>query len=92
MDRPERHIDCFNYAPLDVAKGICHVKKHVILADEGACDAFERLPRCRHCRHYSASHEAHVGTCCAEISKPMTYPELTGVTCRTFDWKERPAK
>ena len=36
------HLDCRNYAPLDVAKGMCHVRKEIILADGKSCEMFEK--------------------------------------------------
>ena len=80
------HKDCRNYAPIDVAKGICHVRKEIILADGTSCESFERLPKCKHCQHYVPGSEAHLGTCQAETTRPMTYPDLIGVTCEWFTW------
>ena len=80
------HLDCRNYAPVDVAKGICHVRKKIILADGESCEFFERLPKCKHCQHYVPGPEAHLGICQAETAQTMTYPDLIGVTCEWFAW------
>jgi 4-hydroxyphenylacetate decarboxylase small subunit len=80
------HLDCRNYAPVDVAKGICHVRKTIILADGESCEFFERLPKCKHCQHYVPGPEAHLGICQAETTRTMTYPDLAGVTCEWFAW------
>jgi 4-hydroxyphenylacetate decarboxylase small subunit len=80
--------DCRNYAPLDVAKGICHARKQLILADGEACELFERLPKCKHCAQYAAGEVEYLGVCAASPARPMTYPDLIGVTCEQFSWKE----
>ena len=80
------HMDCRNYAPVDVAKGICHVRKEVILADGPSCEFFDRLPKCKHCHHYVPGPERYLGICQAERSRPMTYPDLSGVACEWFAW------
>ena len=93
MEAKTRHLDCRNYAPVDVAKGICHARKEMVLAGGDACELFERLPKCRHCASYTAGGEAYLGTCEATPSRPMAYPDLSAVTCEWFAWREsvRPA-
>jgi len=83
-----RHLDCRNYAPVDVAKGICHVKKQIILADDESCETFEKLPKCKHCAKYTPGEEEHLGTCAVSPTQHMTYPDLIGVTCEWFTWRE----
>jgi hypothetical protein len=84
MERGFKHLDCWNYAPVDVVKGICHVRKRVVLADEGSCELFEKRPKCKHCTHYTPGEQAFLGICEASTSRPMTYPDLLGVTCEHF--------
>jgi 4-hydroxyphenylacetate decarboxylase small subunit len=79
-----RHLDCRNYAPVDVVKGVCHRTKAVVLGDSGACEAFDPMPRCRLCRLYAAGEEASIGTCGATSDRPMTYPDLAAVTCEWY--------
>ena len=88
MEQTHRNLDCRNYAPVDVAKGICHQRKQIVLADGDACALFEKLPKCKHCAQYTAGEEEYLGTCGASPTRPMTYPDLIGVTCEWFSWKE----
>ena len=88
MAQTHKNVDCRNYAPVDVAKGICHVSKQMVLADGAACERFERLPKCKHCSEYAPGEEEHLGTCAASPTQPMTYPDLSGVTCEWFSWKD----
>jgi 4-hydroxyphenylacetate decarboxylase small subunit len=81
-------MDCRNYAPIDVIKGICHRTKETVLADNTACSVLERLPRCRACRLYTAGQDEHTGACHATPGHPMTYPNLVAVTCDWFEWKD----
>lgn len=83
-----KHQDCRNFAPVDVAKGICHIKKATVLSDGEACDLFEKLPKCRHCELFILGEEEYIGTCGASPARPMVYPDLTSVTCEHFSWKK----
>ena len=88
MEQGFKHLDCRNFAPVDVAKGICHTRKQMVLADGESCELFERLPKCEHCANYSAGEEEYLGMCEASTGRPMTYPDLIGVTCEWFVWKD----
>ena len=88
MTTNARHMDCRNYAPIDVIKGICHRTKATILGDDGACPALDRLPRCRACQSYASGEAEYLGTCGAASDRPMTYPDLVAVTCEWFEWKD----
>jgi 4-hydroxyphenylacetate decarboxylase small subunit len=88
MQGPYKHSDCQNYAPVDVAKGICHARKELVLADGETCELFERVPKCKHCEKYSPGEEEYLGFCNVSPNQPMTYPDLIGITCEWFSWKE----
>lgn len=79
-----RHKDCRNYAPLDVAKGICHRTKDIVAADDAACAASDELPKCGNCLHYSPGEKEFIGICGAEPTRPMTYPDLNGALCEHY--------
>jgi len=83
-----RNLDCRNYAPVDVIKGVCHSSKLTVLADGETCSRFEKLPKCKFCGQYEAGPEEFAGICRASASRPMTYPDLCGVTCEFFEWKK----
>jgi 4-hydroxyphenylacetate decarboxylase small subunit len=88
MKGTPKNQDCRNYAPLDVAKGICHFHKQVVLADGEACEMFDELPKCKCCQKYVNGVDKYLGVCTASSTRPMTYPDLTAVTCEWFSWKE----
>lgn len=88
MSTSSKHLDCRNYAPIDVVKGICHLTKETVLADHVGCTSLERQPRCRECRLYSPDEEEYIGTCGATPDLPMTYPDLAAVMCEWFVWKD----
>ena len=88
MEQTPKNFDCRNYGPVDVAKGICHLRKQIVLADGEVCEAFEKMPKCKHCVKYEPGEEEYLGTCTASPSQPMTYPDLSGVTCEWFSWKK----
>ena len=87
----ERHFDCRNFAPLDVVKGVCHRSKDLVAGDDPACELHEPLPRCRHCGHFAASEQPHLGTCQVREPGVFTYPDLAAVNCEWFQWRERDA-
>jgi 4-hydroxyphenylacetate decarboxylase small subunit len=82
-----KHLDCRNYAPVDVVKGICHMTKETVLGDEENCEKFEKMPKCKFCHNYTPGTIEYTGVCEAASSKPMTYPDLSGITCEFFEWK-----
>ena len=88
MAQTRKNLDCRNFAPLDVAKGICHIQKQVVLAEGEACEMFDALPKCKFCEKYILGEDEYLGTCAASSTRPMAYPDLIAVTCEWFTWKE----
>ncbi|MBN1946016.1 MAG: 4-hydroxyphenylacetate decarboxylase small subunit [Bradymonadales bacterium] len=84
------HMDCRNYASLDVTRGICHRTKEMVMAEGAGCEEFEPLPRCKLCVHYEPAETPYLGRCLAEQDRPMTYPDLAAVTCAWFEGKAEP--
>ncbi len=81
----EIHRNCHNFAPVDVAKGICHLSGEMISSDESGCEHFSPLPRCDSCRNYRKdSPEAHTGTCDASSQKFLAYADMCAVTCEHY--------
>ena len=83
MNTVLKHMDCRNFAAVDVAKGVCHRTKELVLADEEHCEHFVPTPKCKFCNHFVAG-EQYLGACGADPAKPMTYPDLIAVTCDMF--------
>ena len=83
MEQNLKHMDCRNYAPVDVAHGICHRTKELLLADVDHCEHFVPTQKCRFCVHFVAGQQ-YLGTCRATTGKPVTYPDLITITCENF--------
>ncbi len=83
MEENLKHMDCRSYAAVDVAKGICHRTKELVLADSDHCEHFVATQKCKFCLHFVAGHQ-YLGTCDATSGQPMTYPDLIAVTCDKF--------
>jgi 4-hydroxyphenylacetate decarboxylase small subunit len=80
-----KHSDCRNFAPVDVAKGICHRTKDLVITDSLPCEDFLSLPKCRNCRLYEPDPtEPVMGLCQAEKDRPWTYAELVAITCQWY--------
>jgi 4-hydroxyphenylacetate decarboxylase small subunit len=84
MTEPRAHLDCRTFAPVDVAKGICHRTKELILADGAACEHYEQTAKCKFCESFQPEESPFLGTCRAAKSQPMTYPDLVAVTCPQY--------
>ena len=80
METVLKHMDCRNFAAVDVAKGICHRTKKLVLADAERCEHCVSTQKCKFCLHFVAA-EQYLGTCNAVPEQPMTYPDLITVTC-----------
>lgn len=78
-----KHYDCKYYLNTDVFKGICKRDKNNILADDKACDNFEKARKCKYCTNFSSSTE-ELGMC---MNKFDAYPEMYAITCHDFKTK-----
>lgn len=83
MNTQLKHMDCRNYAPVDVLKGVCHRTKELVLADDEHCEHFAATQKCKFCKRFVATGQ-YLGTCDAMPGKPMMYPDLIAVTCDEF--------
>jgi len=83
MNTVIKHMDCRNFAAVDVAKGICHRTKELVLADGDCCEHHILTHKCKFCVHFACG-EQYLGTCNAVPNKPITYPNLITVTCEMF--------
>ena len=83
MEAVMKHMDCRNFAALDVAQGICHRTKELVLADGERCEHCVAMPKCKFCAHFAET-EQYLGLCNAIRNKPVTYPDLIAVTCDMF--------
>ncbi|MCF8228510.1 MAG: 4-hydroxyphenylacetate decarboxylase small subunit [Bacteroidales bacterium] len=75
-----KHYDCKYYLSLDVFKGICKRDKSNILADDPACEHFEKAQKCKHCKNFSSNGE-DLGYC---MNLYDAYPEMNALSCNDF--------
>ncbi len=83
MSAMTKHMDCRNFAAVDVAKGICHRTKELVAADGDPCEHCIAIPKCKLCAHFVPG-EDYLGVCGAVAGRPVTYPDLITVTCEMF--------
>jgi len=82
-----RHRDCRQFAPVDVAKGLCHRTKEMVSQDDGACAFFDRIPKCGWCLNFRPDPaQTHLGVCEASPHEPKfaAYPDMVAVTCESY--------
>jgi 4-hydroxyphenylacetate decarboxylase small subunit len=59
----KKHNDCENFAPVDVAKGICRLSNEKIFIDSAVCPKFEAVPKCGSCGLFKNADKDGIGTC-----------------------------
>jgi 4-hydroxyphenylacetate decarboxylase small subunit len=79
------HRDCRNFAPLDVAKGICHRSKEIVPADDPCCPKLVLVERCRICVNFaSTADDRGLGKCMASRSHFNAYGDMISTTCESY--------
>lgn len=82
-----KHNDCRNFAPVDVAKGICRIKNELIFIDGEPCEKFEMLPKCKNCGHFINVDKDDIGTCKGFKDNYWAFGENIAVTCENYQVK-----
>jgi len=77
------HYDCKYFLPTDSFKGLCKKSKTLIKADGKVCSNYEKIPKCKHCTHFTR-HEIDLGRC---MQSAITFADLKAVTCDDFSWR-----
>jgi 4-hydroxyphenylacetate decarboxylase small subunit len=57
------HSGCENFAPVDVAKGICRLTGDLIPVDSAVCPKFSAIPKCAGCVNFRNPDKDGIGTC-----------------------------
>ena len=81
------HRDCRNFAPVDVAKGICHRTKNMVPADGDQCDECVATPKCKSCKNFTAdTKRVELGVCEASMATPkfLAYPDMVALTFEMY--------
>lgn len=79
------HLDCLNYAPIDVSKGFCHRTKELIYGDDLCCARLERVPKCKNCSLFRPDADRGLtGQCAASASGFVAYGEMVARTCSDY--------
>ncbi len=58
-----KHNECENFAPVDVAKGICRLTNEIVLIDSAVCAEYEAIARCGGCAFFANAAPDGIGTC-----------------------------
>ncbi|MFH1453128.1 MAG: 4-hydroxyphenylacetate decarboxylase small subunit [Armatimonadota bacterium] len=81
-----RHINCINFAPVDVIKGICHKTKKTISSDGNSCKNFVKTQKCGYCKNFTpASKETNLGICKKSKNDFFAYADMAAVTCGHYE-------
>ena len=82
-----KHNDCSNFAPIDVAKGICRITNKTVFTDTPVCPTFSELAKCKNCTHFVDSKKENMGVCTGLEKENWTYANLVAKTCEGYDKK-----
>ncbi|WZL73278.1 4-hydroxyphenylacetate decarboxylase small subunit [Clostridiaceae bacterium 35-E11] len=82
-----KHSDCVNFAPVDVAKGICRVSNNSVFTDTDICPNYEAIKKCSNCAHFVNPSQENIGTCLGLEKEAWAYGELTAITCEGYKMK-----
>jgi 4-hydroxyphenylacetate decarboxylase small subunit len=88
MVKVEKHSDCLNYIPVDVAKGICVRENGIITLDSVVCDKSVLRPKCKYCSNYYFQEKETNngdGICKGFEKESWVYGELSSENCE--NWK-----
>ncbi len=77
-----KHYDCKYYLAVDAFKGVCKRNRDNILADDNACENFEKAAKCVHCDNFTST-EDEIGLC---MDTHQAYPQMSASTCDDFKW------
>lgn len=75
--------DTRDYVAIDVDKGIDHRTGKLVHADAVAPEGYERLAKCKFCKHYQAE-DASNGCCTAASPTFAAYGDMIAITCEDF--------
>lgn len=81
-----KHVDCWNYQPIDVVKGVCLRTEEIIEWHGDTCPAFEAKPKCESCSHFSEPDEDNIGICQGLSDKSYwTLGARPATTCEGYE-------
>ncbi len=83
-----KHIDCLNFIPVDVAKGICNFHSKEILVEGNICENFKLMPECNNCSYFMEPDSKGTGKCAGFSDNYWTFASLKAVNCEKYNMKE----
>jgi 4-hydroxyphenylacetate decarboxylase small subunit len=84
MANIEKHSDCLNYIPVDVAKGFCVRENGIVTLDSNPCELAKSRPKCKYCSNYYFQEKAvnnGDGICKGFEKESWVYGELSSENC-----------
>lgn len=79
-----KHSDCENFAPVDVAKGICRLSNEKVLIESPVCPNFEALPKCGSCGFFKNPDKEGIGTCAGLQKEYWTAANYNAGLCEGY--------
>jgi len=85
-----KHKNCIHFLNLDCEKGMCAIKKEIIVIDgpEGeACEMFEEAKFCSNCKNFSEADKYGIGECSGFDIKNWAYASCGAFGCEKYTRK-----
>lgn len=76
--------DTRNYTAIDAVKGISLITHEIVMGDAPAPEGSTKMPKCKFCRHFTASLDANLGVCQASPHSFFAYHDMIAVTCENY--------
>jgi hypothetical protein len=61
---------------------LCKLEKKEILPDDGSCEKYEAVPKCKFCTNYRTEKD-FLGSC---MGTALAYPDMIAAKCADFQW------
>ena len=85
-----KHRECVHFLNLDCKKGMCAIKKEIVMIDEkeiADCPLFEAAKFCSNCKHFSNPDKYGIGSCHGFEKENWAYATCGAFGCEKYQGK-----
>lgn len=87
-----KHCDCVHFLNLDCEKGMCSIRKEMIMIDgseSGVCEMFEAAKFCSNCINFSEPDKYGIGVCRGFEKENWAYATCGAFGCEKYQSRLR---
>lgn len=85
-----KHCECVHFLNLDCDKGMCAIKKEIVMIDGSdsiACKMFEPAKLCSNCKNFSDPDKHGIGVCTGYEKESWAYATCGAFGCEKYERK-----